>query len=370
MRLSKLIELQLRRFLLRALRLVGRRKALTTRSDFENCKFLFIRQDRIGDVLVSTPLIIALKKRFPGAQIDMLLSSNNHFVLENFSTVRKRWIYDKKLASSLRILSGIRRERYDFVIDLMDNPSVTSTIILLLAAAKWNVGLEKDNQYAYDIAVPMLSRRDTHIVDRLAQLLDVFGIESKKEDLNIHYETKPSSDHLIKEFIRKYCKASGGIVGINISAGHDSRFWGVAQYQQLLTNIKRAYPAANRVLLYKSEHESRARQIAEAVPKTIVAPTLTFDEFASMIKHLWILITPDTSAVHLAAAFHIPSVILYVQADSTLRIWDPYRTEFEAAVTSSKTLSALPVHQVNQAFQVLAKRIGYPKHRKGRLAHA
>jgi ADP-heptose:LPS heptosyltransferase len=357
MGLSKTIELVFRRALLRMLRFAARRRPATVRTDYNHCKFLFIRQDRIGDVLVSTPLLISLKRNYPGAVIDVLLSSNNHFVLNNETAVRKRWVYDKKFFSSLRVLFGIRSERYDFVIDLMDNPSATSTVILLLAGGKWNVGLEKDNSYAYDIVVPMLSRKETHIVDRLAQLLKVFGIEIGKEDLSIHYQTSASSEEAVRAFIAQRTPKGKHLIGINISAGNDSRFWGIPQYRLLMKEIRTKYSDAKTILLYKPSDSPRAEEIASGFPGVFLAPEMTFDEFAAMIRHLWLLITPDTSAVHLAAAFHIPSVVLYVQADSTLRIWEPYNTDCEPVITTSDTLAGLEVPRVVEAIRRITGRI-------------
>jgi len=357
MGISKSIEVGYRRALLRILKLAGRSHPSVVRTDYDNCKFLFVRQDRIGDVLVSTPLLLSLKKHYPRAVVDVLLSSNNHFVLNNEPAVRKRWVYDKRFLSSLRTLRAIRAERYDFVVDLMDNPSATSTVILLLAGGKWNVGLEKDNQYAYDIVVPMLSRKETHIVDRLARLLDVFGIVSEREHLSIHYQTADHSDETIKTFLGKSCRGVEHLIGVNISAGSDSRFWGVRQYRSLISEMIAHYQESRTILLYKPSDLPRARLIAEGLHGVILAPEMTFDEYASMIKQLWLLITPDTSAVHLAAAFRIPSVVLYVQANPDLRIWEPYGTDYEAVVTTGETLEGLDPAQVFGAVRNLVERM-------------
>jgi len=99
MEFLKPVEIGFRRFLVRLLGfLVKRSRPLPASFDFSSRKYLFIRQDRIGDVLVSTPLIHAMKSRYPNAIVDFLLSSNNHFVLANEPLVRKRWIYKKTAA--------------------------------------------------------------------------------------------------------------------------------------------------------------------------------------------------------------------------------------------------------------------------------
>ena len=74
MEVLKPVEIGFRRFLVWALgMLVKRSRPLPASVDFSSKKFLFVRQDRIGDVLVSTPLIHALKKRYPNATVDLTL---------------------------------------------------------------------------------------------------------------------------------------------------------------------------------------------------------------------------------------------------------------------------------------------------------
>ena len=184
----KRIEIVLRRFLIFVFGIfVHRRNQLSNTIDFNSSKILFIRQDRIGDVLISTPIFASLKAHYPSAIVDVLLSENNHFVLMNDALIRKRWIYQKNLGKVISLVRSLRIEKYDFAVDMMDNPSVTSTILCLLAGARWNVGIAKDNNYVYDIRVPMLSRREAHIVDRIAQLLIPFHIDPNVERFSIRY---------------------------------------------------------------------------------------------------------------------------------------------------------------------------------------
>ena len=354
----KTLERGVRRALLSSLRILSRRKKnLPPGLDFNACKVLFIRQDRIGDVLISTPLFAALKHHYPGIVIDVFMSRNNHFVLANDSQIRKRWVYTKQLFSAIRTLRDIRSERYDFVVDLMDNPSATSTIVLLLAKGKWNVGLKKDNDYACDIVIPLKSRKESHIVERIAQLLSVFGIDPEREKFQIHYTTSPENDRQVEEFLIASGKASYPLIGVNISAGSDTRFWGMANYRKLVHWLVEQYPSSCVVVLSKPSDRERVGEVKNGIPGVLVAPETTFDSFAAWIRRLSALVSPDTSAVHLAAAFQIPSVILYVQSDRDLRIWEPYNTVCEPLVTQVNDLATIPVHEVNEAILRLFARL-------------
>ena len=354
----KRIEILLRRFLIVVLGFFIRRRNQPAKiNDFNSSKILFIRQDRIGDVLISTPIFAAIKAHYPSAIVDVLLSENNHFVLMNDPLIRKRWIYQKKITKVISLVRSIREEKYDFAVDTMDNPSVTSSLLCLLSGARWNVGIAKDNNYVYDITVPMLSRREIHIVDRIAQLLTPFQIDPKAEKISIRYFTSPESDNFAEVCLSANQLCKRPLIGINISAGGRARFWGIENYRALLSFITEKYPKLCPILLYQPSDKEEANKIVEHNGNVILSPvTKTFDQFAAFIKRLSFLISPDTSAIHLASAFNIPSVVLYVQSDKTLRIWEPYGTDYEVVVTDVDDLSTIPVTNVQVALMRLIER--------------
>jgi ADP-heptose:LPS heptosyltransferase len=356
--IQKRFELWFRRKMIHMLGYFFRRQnTIPDGIDFNRCKYLFIRQDRIGDVLISTPLFALLKKYYPNAIIDVLLSENNYFVLENDPFVHKRWKYTKKLKDVIGLVRSLQRERYDFIIDLMDNPSATSTALCLLAHAKWNVGIEKENSYIYDILVPMLSRRDTHIIERIAQLLIPFKIQPSVEQLSIRYFTSTASDEFADQFMKQQRLSLRPLIGVNISAGDDVRFWGVENYQKLLNHIENHYPEFGALLLYQPSDVKRAKTIIESNSTSVLSPiTATFDQFAALVKRLIILVTPDTSAVHLTSAFKVGAVVLYVQSNKALRIWEPFGTDYEVLVTAVDELSRISVEDVQDALKKLIQR--------------
>ncbi len=355
----KRLELLLRRFLIFVFgTFVRRRNQPPDNFDFNSSKILFIRQDRIGDVLISTPIFVSLKTHYPSAVADVLLSKNNQFVLMNDPLIRKRWTYQKRLGKVISLLRSIRKEKYDFSVDMIDNPSVTSTILCLLSGARWNIGIAKDNNYVYDIIVPMLSRSETHIVDRIAQLLIPFHIDPQSEKLSIRYFTSSESDYFAENFLsdKPLCKSQ--LIGINISAGSGSRFWGIENYRALFKFLTEKHPKLCPILLYQPSDYQKAIKIIEGIDGIVLSPlTETFDQFAAIIKRLTFLISPDTSAIHLASAFGIPSVVLYVQSNKGLRIWEPYNVAYESLVTDVDNLSAISISDVINAFECLIIKI-------------
>jgi ADP-heptose:LPS heptosyltransferase len=347
----KRVEIGFRRILIQSVGRLRKQRTLPPADiEFNRCKFLFVRQDRIGDVLVSTPLFFLLKKMYPDGVIDVLLSSNNHFVLQNDPSIRKRWMYSKRLFSTIALIRAIRRERYDFVIDLMDNPSATSTLFSVLFNGRWNVGLEKENAFVYDIVCPLLSRADTHITDRLAQLLTAFRINPADHKLTTHYYVDANNARWAKEALNSHRNNHQMIIGINISAGGEARYWGVENYRALLAWMDDHHPESVALLLYHVSDKPIAETVAKGFDRCVLSPsTPTFDKFAALISELDLLMTPDTSAVHLASAFSIPSVVMYVQSNKSLRIWEPYHTPCKALVSDVDDLKTIIVASVSSA---------------------
>jgi ADP-heptose:LPS heptosyltransferase len=350
----KNIEIAFRKLVVRSLaRLVRRRDHGPLSLDFAGGKVLFIRQDRIGDVLVSSPVFFALAQRYPKMTMDILLSPNNIAAIEGLPLFRNRWVYEKTPLKVISLIKSIRKQRYDVVVDLMDKTSATTTLLTLLSGARWSIGLEKENSYAFDVVVPLKSQREVHIVERLAELLKPFGIDPDGEKLALSYVLSDQSVAFVEDYLKREDIRPKLFIAVNISAGNETRFWGVSNYRSLCETIRQNLKETPIVMLYKSADGGRAGEIAKGVGGIHLAPQLSFNQFASMIANAAVLITPDTAAVHLAAAFQVPSVVLFVQSDKNWKIWDAYNSPSENLVIDVDDLSQIPVSDVWQALKRL-----------------
>lgn len=356
----KRAELFLRRQVVRTLGVIfHRRRPVPSPQDLKSARVLLIRQDRIGDVLVSTPLIDALHQSRPELTIDMLVSVNNVAALDGIPSVRQGWVYHRTLASMVRIVRQIRRERYDVAIDLMDNPSATSTAFSLLSGARWTIGLAKDNDFSYDIRVPLQSRKERHIIERLAPLAEPFGVPAALAEKAVVYEPRPAARSQAREHYRSLGCLERTKIGINISAGHERRYWGTDRFREFLRILRAKHPESAIIIGSKPSDASRAHEIAAGMPDVFVLPAQSsFDSFAAAVAHLDILLTPDTSVVHLASAFSIPSVVLFIQSNPELRVWEPFRSPHISVVTGSDDIRTITLEHVADAWTRLSASVG------------
>lgn len=314
-----------------------------------NARILLLRQDRIGDVLVSTPIVAEIRARFPDATIGMVLSTNNKavaYTVEPF--VDRIHLYRKSLIDLFRLRRELRSCRYDVVIDLMDNPSSTSALLIQGSAAPLAVGVDKENRRVYTHVVPLADRTSVHIVERIARVTWPLGFGLAPSDL------RPRIPGAVPR--RDAPQASSTLathrLGVNISGSDVDRMYPEEQMTSVLRSVANTY--ANEILngtltialMSAPHHHEMAVRIADAIGATCLDPMPSFRDFAQAIGSCDMFMTPDTSAVHVAAAWNVPTVVLFAQDDRKLLPWYPYNTRNWSCIAHNAPLAAIAAENV------------------------
>lgn len=140
-------------------------------------KILIIQTAFIGDVVLATPLIENLKATYPEVNIDFLLRKGNEQLLEGHPHIRKTLIWNKKkqkYKSLLKLLGEIRKEQYDFVINLQRFAS--TGFLCAFSKGKSRIGFSKNPfSFAFTNKVKHLIGNGTHEVDRNLELIKDFA---------------------------------------------------------------------------------------------------------------------------------------------------------------------------------------------------
>src|SRR5262249_1102022 len=148
-------------------------------------RVLFLRHDRVGDMIVSTGVMRGIARSHDTISLDVLASPSNSVLLDGADYVRDVVVFDKRrLASYLPTALRLRRARYDAVIDCMVTaPSVTTLLLILASGARYRIGISgRGNDAAFNVTVPGRTERDVHMVDRLAALAQAFDIELNRSE--------------------------------------------------------------------------------------------------------------------------------------------------------------------------------------------
>jgi ADP-heptose:LPS heptosyltransferase len=313
-------------------------------------RILLVRPERIGDVLIAVPVIRAIRRRYPHALLDLLLSTANAGVQPAVSPwVDRVLIYEKHVGPTISLVRKLRRTRYDLMVDLVNEPSVTSRFIAKWSGAERVLGMLHEQPGLFTHAVPLLDRRTVHIVDRTAQLLLAFGIDPATESLALEYPL--SEADRLRAMARLAPSRAPFRLGVNVSGRGPAKYWGRENFVEAIRAIQALDPRFSVTVCGGVGYDDEIDAIAGETGVDKVRPLDSFHEFAAVINACDLLLTPDTSVVHLAAAWRIPMVGLY-RADARTTPWLPYGTPHRAIVHEGP-LAGVSLIRVMQAMTAL-----------------
>lgn len=314
-----------------------------------NPAILMLRAERIGDVLVTVPIIRAVRRQYPLGRIDVLLTDTNLHAAHAVSPwIDRVWIYHKRPVSALALVHKVRAERYDLLVDFQNGPSATSQFVARWGGAANVLGLLHEQPAHLTHAVPMPDRRRVHIVDRLAQLLLAFGVDPEREPLDLEYRL--SDIDRARAAAQLQAVRSAHRLAVNISGRGTDKYWGRNRFIEAIGFVQQHYPQLAVVVCGAPGDAAEVEAIAAATGAEPVPP-LPFHAFASIIHECDLLLTPDTSVVHLAAAWKIPAVVLFREDPHTLP-WVPYRSPHRAIVQPGP-LAGIALERVMEALAQL-----------------
>lgn len=311
-------------------------------------KILLLRHDRIGDVLISTPFLSILRKLLPRTQIDILLSFRNKSASDIVIPFTDNiYIYPKSALGILTLIRSIRNTKYDLIIDLLDNESTTANLFLRFSQIPHKLSFNKKNIHNYSVTVPLPDKTKIHPALRLLSLLLPLGY-NETNDIKLKFPLAATFEMKAKELLGS--KISEFRLGINLSGSTHDKYWGKDNFIALIDKISESFSDLDIVIFSTKNLKDEADVIAKAT-RTKTAPNV--DEFmlyASMLKQCDLIITPDTSAVHIASAFEIPVIALYVhQQNATDMPWTPINTKYKALIGINNIMQ-IQVSEVHNAF--------------------
>jgi len=296
-----------------------------------------------------------LKSNYPQIDIYLLTLKPNQGVLE-FNPMLKKVLYSNNNLTLFWNLLKLKFSNFDLLLDFNDDESTTSSLIFRFLRAKFKAAYNfKKYRNIIDIKINPLRKNESHIIERMKDFLLQIGI--------------PIDDHKVKPFfylnpnihaeIKKEKGDDEKIVAVNLSAGAKIRYWEKEKWVELLKLILKEYPSFKLLLLSTTKDESIRKEIHSILIQTRypVIKDLTIQQFASYIKIADILITPDTSAVHIASALGIPTIAMYPKYDSNFVSWQPYKIPYRSIKSVTDSIKQISIIEVFEAFQNLVNEI-------------
>jgi len=290
---------------------------------------LFLRYDRIGDMVITTPVFRELKRSFPSIKIIVLASDVNKNVLQNNPYVDEVIINNKNnIFKNLTSLFKLRRQKLDVCIEL-DHSVVPHAIVRLrIINPKKIISVRKDGRYG--VAGDELSMYDfytekvtnTHFRNIWLSTLHPFGIKPT----NNSYDLFPSNDQeeVANIFLKKY--ESKFKVGINMEGAVKGKKIQDIELENICKGLKKTHKNIQIIIITTPEKLERINTLIKKMGLSFVSPsykTSKILDVAALIKKLDIIITPDTSISHIASAFNTPIVSIHENNQNSYLLFAP-----------------------------------------------
>ena len=314
-------------------------------------RVLFLRHDRIGDMIVTSGVLRAIARSHPTIDLDVLASPANAPIVRTAPWVHQVVVFDKKrLAGYLRTLRALRRARYDAVVDCMVTaPSLTTLLLMLASGARHRIGIAgRGLESILTIAVSPVADSGAHLIEQLARLALPFGAAPTGEELRPDIALTAAERADAESRWREPAGAGAPRLLVNVSSGTPHRRWPEERFGEVADAVRSGWPRAELLVIGSPDERARAERVAARAGATYV-PTRGVREALALVATADVVFSPDTSVVHAAGAFNRPTVAMYLAGKTHL--WLPYRTPTRTIDWPAATLDELPSAPVIAALE-------------------
>jgi len=277
-------------------------------------KVLLLRLRRIGDVILTTPAVTALKKSFPRASLTYVVEKPYVRLVEDNPALDRVIALEPrpKARDSWRLIRWIRGERFDAILDFHGGPR--TSLWTFLSRARFKVGyLIRGRGWPYDIAIPRSGAEGPiHSVENHLNLVRALGADIPKEPpLYLPPARKEEADRVAR-FFKDNALAKAKVVVLHIGAGNRFRDWGLENLASLAGKL--ADLRGVRVILVGGEADrDREAGIIEKkpVPALSLAGALNLIELRELFARAALFVGPDSGPMHIAASTSTPIVAFF-----------------------------------------------------------
>lgn len=293
-------------------------------------RILVTRTDRIGDLVLSTPVFPALRRRFPRAYIAALTFTGNREILEGNPFIDELILYDKTgsekgLLGNLLFAGKLARRKFDVVIHL--HATNRMHWVTFLAGIPMRIGWNRRAPYTLTRGHPDIKAEGKmHEAEYNFELLKPLGIE-KPEKLELYFPVTPRAAASLEELLFQLgIPEDKPCVLLSPSASCPSKRWPAERFAALAALIRQKYDVTV-ALIGGPADAGLSRTIREKCAAEIhdLTGSLSLGMLGALLERSALLISNDSGPVHIACAVKTPVVSIFGrnQAGLSPARWGP-----------------------------------------------
>ncbi len=306
---------------------------------------------RAGDFVLTTPLCDAIKAFAPDSRLTLIVGPRAAEMARAHPSIDRVWVFDRAPHRLAGLAARLLTHRFDLWLDPKIHPSRNGAMAATLARARVKVGYNgpKLRPFTHDLAE--FPDPGGHYIEQVLGCLGPPGIPAP-EDPRPTVGLTPEAEAWAQDQLPA---DHAPVVVVNISAGHPTRYWTGERWIELLRSAS-AFGESDLLLSAAPEDAAVAARIVREVAASGIRirqlPRSGLVELAALVRRADLVLTVDTSFVHLAAAFDRPIVALYKHAYPEVSLFAPRSTVQEMVISEpGTTVASIPVDAVARAVE-------------------
>ncbi|MDD5496285.1 MAG: lipopolysaccharide heptosyltransferase II [Candidatus Omnitrophica bacterium] len=285
-------------------------------------KILLIRLDKMGDIILSTPAIKAMRNAYPNSHIAFMAQPYVHDILKGNPYLDEVILYDKKerergFFRNLRFVLKLRKKKFDLAVAF--HPSNRTHMITFFAGIPERIGYDKKMGYLLTRRIPHTKQFGLkHEIDNVLDLLRYMGVEAKEKELyvSVGEHNERHAEHIFRD---NGIGKDDIIVALNPGASCLSKKWPWENFVKVADGLADRL-AARIVIVASAEDKPIGNKIAEALKARPIdlSGATTVGDLASILRRSSLLISNDSGPVHMASALGTPTIVIFGRSNRGL----------------------------------------------------
>ena len=298
-----------------------RRMVEQTEAVYDEClrrpRVLIWKLSALGDVVLATPSLRAVRRRFPDGELTLVVGRSAYEVVARCPHLTDLIVYDRRgkdrgLRGHLALIRRLRRRAFDFSIDLQN--SRTTHLLAWLAGIPVRIGYTRRLGWLLNRGV-RLPRVVLTPIAHQHHLLRGAGIPPDGDALELW--PGPLDDRRAAELLAPARQAGQLIVAMHPGGSWrwKTKRWDLGRWAQLCDALTQRN--VHVVVVGGPEERALGEALAArtARPPQLLAGRTSLTELACILKACHAVLTHDSSTLHLAAAVGTPTVALFGPTD-------------------------------------------------------
>ncbi len=324
-------------------------------------RILLIRQhDQLGDLLITTPAIRAVRKRFPDAHISVVVREytapmmwdNPHIneVIVFYEKFKQwNWVTFRGFLQQLRQQGG-----YDCAIVWIQKwRSLSSDIIAVLSKAKYIIGpdhiklVPDDPEKIYNV-VTHRAKVQQHEIEHNLDIVKAIGAQPDgyEYDLEIDNEERIQAEMIFRSM---EIHTTLLVIGVHFGTLDKTRRFPLKKLAQVIDWLTTNYECEIILMIGPNEVELRDQLRGMIKSKVYAAPIMPIRVAAAFMKHLHLFLCNDTGTLHIASAMRVPTVSFHGPNDPA--IWKPMHPRHIGVRAADTKITSITVEMVIEALK-------------------